>query len=158
MLRGPVPALLIVLGSLACGRDPPACGGLSREDLAAIGDLQQTWIQAIKDGDWARAAAVHAEDAVRLPPDGNDERGRAAIHASIAQMQPPSEVSAKFVEIDGCGDLAYAWNSFSVTFPPAGPQKPPPYTGRDLVIFRKQRDGQWLVSRVIWNSDQQASR
>jgi uncharacterized protein (TIGR02246 family) len=147
-------ALIILVGGLACRHGVPGSGGLSSEDVAAIRALQQTWLRAIRDGDWSAAAALHAEDAVRLPPDGKEERGRAAIQASIAQMQPPSVVHGEVVEIEGRGDLAYAWTNFSVSFPAKGAEKPTPYTGRDIVIFRKQRDGKWLVSRVIWNSDQ----
>jgi uncharacterized protein (TIGR02246 family) len=147
-------ALILFLGSLACRRGAPASGGLSSEDVAAIRGLQQTWMQAVRNGDWAGAAGVHMEDAVRLPPDGREERGRAAIYASIAQMVNPSAVEGKVVEIAGCGDLAYAWTNFSVSFPSKGAEKPTPYTGRDIVIFRKHQDGKWLVSRVIWNSDQ----
>jgi uncharacterized protein (TIGR02246 family) len=148
------PALILVLGGLACGRGGPACGGLSSEDIAAIRGLQQSWMQAIRNGDWAGAAGLHTEEAVRLPPDGREERGRAAIHASISKMERPSLVEGKVVEIEGCGDLAYAWTDFSVSFRAKGTEKPTPYTGRDIVIFRKQQDGRWLVSRVIWNSDQ----
>jgi uncharacterized protein (TIGR02246 family) len=147
-------ALILVLGSLACRQGAPASGGLSSEDVAAITGLQQAWMQAIRDGDWAAAAGVHTEDAVRLPPDGREERGRAAIHASVAQMERPSVIEGKVVEIEGCGDLAYAWTNFSVSFPAKGAENPTPYTGRDIVILRKQQDGKWLVSRVIWNSDQ----
>jgi uncharacterized protein (TIGR02246 family) len=147
-------ALIFSLGSLACRRGAPPSGGLSSEDVAAIRNLQQTWMQAIRNGDWASAAGVHAENAVRLPPDGRDERGRAAILASVAKMERPSVVEGKVVEIEGCGDLAYAWTNFSVGFPAKGSEKPTPYAGRDIVIFRKQQDGRWLVSRVIWNSGQ----
>jgi uncharacterized protein (TIGR02246 family) len=146
-------ALILFLGSLACRRGAPASGGLSSEDVTAIRGLQQTWMQAVRNGDWAGAAGVHMEDAIRLPPDGREERGRAAIYASIAQMVRPSVVEGKVVEITGCGDLAYAWTNFSVSFPSKKAEKPTPYTGRDIVIFRKYED-KWLVSRVIWNSDQ----
>jgi uncharacterized protein (TIGR02246 family) len=147
-------ALTFLLGSLACGRGAPTSRELSSEDVVAIRNLQQTWMQAIRNGNWAGAAEVHAEDAVRLPPDGRDERGRAAILASVAKMERPSVVEGKVVEIEGCSHLAYAWTNFSVGVPAKGSEKPTPYTGRDIVIFRKQEDGRWLVSRVIWNSDQ----
>jgi uncharacterized protein (TIGR02246 family) len=151
-------AVVLLLGGVGCRRGTPARDGLSSEDVAAIRNSQQTWIQALQAGDWAGAAAVHTVDAVRMPPDGSDERGRAAIHRSLTKMERPSAINGTAVEIEGCGDLAYAWTTFSVAFPARAGEKSIPYTGRDIVIFRKQRDGKWLVSRVIWNSDRPPSR
>ena len=141
------------LGGIACGRAEPSSCGLSSEDIAAIRNNQQSLIKALLAGDWNGAAAVHTEDAVRMPPGAGDERGRAAIHASLAQMERPSAITLKGSEIEGCGDLAYAWATFSITWPSKGAERPTAFTGRDMVIFRKQADGKWLASRVIFNSD-----
>ena len=51
------------------------------------------------------------------------------------------------------GDLAYAWNSYSLTSVLSGAVEAITATGRALVILRKQPDGSWLFHRVIWNSD-----
>jgi ketosteroid isomerase-like protein len=112
-------------------------------------------VEALLAGDWKSAAEGYAEDAVRLPPGAGEERGRAAIQASLAQMARPSAITLRGAEVEGCGDLAYGWFTFSITWPPMGTEKAPGYSGRDIVIFRKQLDGRWLATRVIFNSDKQ---
>lgn len=157
MYRPSTWAVIAFLGSIACGRAESASCGLSSEDLAAIRDNQQSLIKALLAGDWNGAAAVHTEDAVRMPPGAGDERGRAAIQASLAQMERPSAITLKGSEIEGCGDLAYAWVTYSITWSSKGTERPTAYAGREMVILRKQPDGQWLASRVIFNSDKGSS-
>lgn len=121
MYRSSTLAMLFFLAGIACRRGMPACGGLSSDDVAAIRNNQQTWLQAIRNGDWDSAAGLHAEDAIRLPPNGSDERGRSAIHASLAKIErAPRAVTGRVLEIEGCGDLAYAWSTLSITFPSEG--------------------------------------
>ena len=151
-------AVMSLLGSIACGRPESSSCGLSSEDLAAIRDHQESLIKALLAGDWNGAAAVHTEDAVRMPPGAGDERGRAAIHASLAQMERPSAITLKSSEIEGCGDLAYAWVTYSIMWSSKGAERPTAYTGREIVILRKQADGKWLASRVIFNPDQGPSK
>jgi ketosteroid isomerase-like protein len=147
--------LIFLVMGMACERPTPTRCTLSAEDLAAVRATQLEAVQALLAGDWNRAAAVHAEDAVRLPPGAGDERGRAAIQASLAQMAKPAGITLRHSEIAGCGDLAYAWTTFAVSWRSSGAEQPPAWTGREIVIYRKQSDGKWLASRVIFNSDKQ---
>ena len=85
---------------------------------------------------------------------GGDQEDRAklgsgdAILTALPQYGKPTAFTLESPEIDGRGDLAYAWERFSYT------SSKLVITGRGLVIFRKQPDGSWLADRVIWNSDQ----
>jgi len=142
----------LALASVACGAGRGEPSPLSASDVAAIKSTEGKWVQAILAGDWATGAAVHTEDAVRMPPNAPDVRGREAVQASLTQK--PSAFTLSSVEIDGRGDLAYAWETFSITFPDKAGAQGTTTTGRGLVVFKKQADGSWLASRVIWNSDQ----
>ena len=141
-------SLTCVLLATACagGSAPPA--GLSAEDVAAIKRTERNWVQAMLAGDWSAGAAIHTLDAVRMPPNAPDVRGRAAILTALPQYGKPTAFTLESPEIDGRGDLAYAWERVSYTSSKLA------ITGRALVIFRKQTDGSWLADRVIWNSDQ----
>ena len=147
-------SLTCVLLATACtgGGAPPA--GLSPQDVAAIKGAQQKFDQMLLAGDWAGVAAVHTPDAVRMPPNAPDVRGWAAIEAEMAAFGKPVAVTTTTTEIDGRGDLGYELVNYSITLPAQGAAKPTTITGCGLVIMRRQPDGSWLGSRVIWNSDQ----
>ena len=143
-----------LLASAACGRGNAPPAALSPEDVAAIKSAQQKYDQMFLAGDWAGVAAVHTPDAVRMPPNAPDVRGRAAIEAAMATSGKPVAITTTITEIDGRGDVGYELVNFSITLPAQGAAKPVITTGRGLVIMRRQPDGSWLGDRVIWNSDQ----
>lgn len=143
----------IALTSTAC--QPPAqeVRPLSEEDVAAIRSFFEVHTQNVLASDWAADAALYTEDAVRLPPNGAAIRGRAAIQAALAQVDTVLDFTESAVELDGRGDLAYAWVAYSLTAVLQGSVEPIRDTGKALVILRKQPDGFWMFHRVIWNSD-----
>lgn len=153
-MRPTVPLTCALLAAAACGGASAPPARLSADDVAAIKGGQQKYEQAVLAGDWAGVAAVHTADAVRMPPNAPDVRGRAAIQADMAKAGKPVALTTTIAEIDGRGDLGYEWVNFSLTVPVEGATKPTTITGRGLVILRKQPDGSWIASRVIWNSDQ----
>src|SRR5947208_228097 len=144
-------SLTCVLIATACagGSAPPA--GLSAEDVAAIKRVQEKYNQTLLAGDWAGVAAVHTPDAVRMPPNAPDVRGRAAIEAAMATSGKPVAITTTITEIDGRGDVGYELVNFSITLPAQGAAKPVTTTGLGLVIMRRQPGGSLLGSRVIWN-------
>ena len=146
-------AFVLGLTSAAC--QPPAqeAGPLSDEDIATIRAVNQAFIQASLAGDWAAAAALHTEDAVRMPPNTTAVRGRAAIEARLAEIDTITAFTATSVETDGRDGLAYDWVSYSITFRRVGMTEPITNTGKGLVVMQKQADGSWQAHRVIWNSD-----
>ncbi len=146
-------ALALGLTSTACQPLAQQAGQLSDEDIAAIRAGNQAWVQALLAGDWAAAAAVHTEDAVRMPPNATVIRGRAAIEASLAEIDTFTAAAATSVETEGRDGLAYDWVSYSVTFQRMGMTEPITNIGKGLVIWQKQADGSWQAHRVIWNSD-----
>jgi len=146
--------VMIALTITACQPAIQEVRRLSEEDVAAIRTVFTVHRQNALASDWAADAVLYAEDAVELPPNGVPIQGRAAIQAARAQLDRVPDFTLNIVEIDGSGDLAYAWNSYSLTSVPAGATEAITVTGRALVILRKQPDASWLMHRVIWNSDQ----
>ncbi len=146
-------AFALGFASTAC--QPPAqeAGPLSDEDVAAIRAGRQAFVQAQLAGDWAAAAAVHTEDAVRMPPNNTVVRGRAAIEAGFAEIDTVTAFTVTSVETEGRDGLAYDWVSYSLTLLLEGMTEPSTETGKGLVIWQKQADGSWQIHRVIWNSD-----
>lgn len=145
--------VVIALAITACQPPVQEVGRLSEEDVAAIRTVFAVHRQNALGSDWAADAALYAEDAVELPPNGAPIRGRVAIQAARAQLDRVSDFTMNIAEIDGSGDFAYAWNSYSLTTVLAGAADAITDTGKALVILRKQPDGSWLMHRVIWNAD-----
>lgn len=149
-------SLLFAALALGLTSTAPAqqAGSLSDEDVAAIRAGEQVWVQALLAGDWAAGAAVHTEDAVRMPPNQTTYQGRAAIEARLADgIDTVTAFTVTSVETDGRDGLAYDRVTYSITLRRVGMSEPITNTGKGLVLFQKQADGAWLIHRVIWNLD-----
>jgi uncharacterized protein (TIGR02246 family) len=145
--------LALALASTAC--QPPAqeAAALSDEDIAAIRNVvEQEWVEAMLAGDAAAAAAMHTEDAVRLPPNAPLIKGLADIEASLAAFNL-TEFAQTLEEVDGRGDLAYARGSYESTGMVEGAPESVTEQGKWIAIVQKQPDGSWLAKAVCWNSD-----
>jgi uncharacterized protein (TIGR02246 family) len=143
-------ALALTLVSLAC--QPPAqeAGPLSEEDVAAIEQLDQDWWQAFSALDGAAMAEYFTEDAVWLPPGAPALEGRAAI---VAFLTADEFLSSSYdpVTVEGRADLAYVRGTYTLKGTMAGQTFDD--VGKYVEICKKQPDGSWLVSVLIWNSD-----
>jgi uncharacterized protein (TIGR02246 family) len=128
-----------------------ASAKLSKDDEAAIRATTQTWVEGAKAADWARVASLYAVDGVLLPPHVPMVTGREAIQAHFASMPHVSDLAFEVKEIDGNGDIAYVWGTFSLTMTPegAGPVK----DSGQFIEIRRKIDGEWLISRDVYNSD-----
>jgi uncharacterized protein (TIGR02246 family) len=144
--------LALALVSTAC--QPPAqeTAGLSDEDVAAIRDANEGWIQAFRANDNAALAALYSNSAVIMPPNESVIEGRAAILAYHGAVTV-TEYSESIVEIDGRDGLAYIRGTSSMVGRTEDGE-PVTESSRYLVILRKQADGSWLFTHEIWNSDQ----
>ena len=60
-------------------------------------------------------------------------------------------------EIVVAGDLAYDWSSYVVTITPRGDRELSEEIGQNFFIARRQQDGSWKYSRLIWNRDEAPS-
>jgi ketosteroid isomerase-like protein len=142
----------IALTSTACQPTAEDVRPLSEEEVAAIHSFFAVHTENVLASDWVADAALYTEDAVRLPPNGAAIRGRAAIHAALAQVDTVLDFTESTVELEGRGDLAYAWVAYSLTAVLQGSVEPFRDAGEALVILRKQPEGSWMFSRVIWNA------
>jgi ketosteroid isomerase-like protein len=71
----------------------------------------------------------------------------------MATFPPVTEFKATDVRIEGHGDLAYAHGVYEMTFTLPGAPAPVKDTGKYLDIRKRQKDGRWLYSVDMFNSD-----
>lgn len=146
-----VAASLVALAGCAKSA-PPAAD--TAADEAAVRAVNPAWFKAYNAGDVDAVAALYADDAVLNIPGQPPARGTAAIHESLAKdvaagsgggfslNAPPTS------EIGVSGDLAWEWNTFTVTDKSGKTVD----AGKYVTVYKK-KDGKWLIIRDIWNSD-----
>ena len=140
----------------------PADAPLSDEDVASIRDLATSYAQAYVAMDLDAVAAVFADDAIEMPPDVPAHAGMSAIRdfygeafgAATGAATDIGEFTITSVEIDGIAGLAYDRSTWSWTGVMPGMTDAVTLTGKYVAIVRRQEDGAWLWTAVIWNGDQ----
>jgi ketosteroid isomerase-like protein len=102
-------------------------------------------------------AAVYADDAIEMPPNEPAVAGKSAVadkYASFFEQGVGADAfTVTSVEIDGMEDVAFDRGTWSWTGTPPGMSEPMTDSGKYMAIARRQEDGAWLWTAVIWNSD-----
>jgi ketosteroid isomerase-like protein len=146
-----VVAGFVCLGIVAC-----QTGGLSEQDQAAIRKLDDYYVQnaTAEKPDWNAAVDLcYAEDAKVLPPNMPAVEGRQAIKAMAAQSPPFKEFKLDIVSLEGRGDLAYEYGTYTLAAAPPGSAAPVTDRGKYVAVWKKHADGTWKMIRDIYNSD-----
>jgi uncharacterized protein (TIGR02246 family) len=150
-----------LLATIALGLAATSCqpavqetGQLTEADVAAIRSVVDTYEEAVLAGDYEKAAAVWAEDVIRMPPNAPIIEGRAAILEDYeARTYVVNEFNQAWEEIDGRDGLAYARGPYEITTTIPGNPEPVSDVGKALAILRRQEDGSWAMAIACWNSD-----
>lgn len=143
--------MLAVLLSLTAAM--PALGA-PKEVVKAIRAIDIEFAAASSRKDAAALAALYAEDAVVMPPNGAPVRGRAAIEALMKSYFDEGvtaiEVTTQSIEFHG--DVALELADYSVTVTPPGKAPIKGWDqGKSMVVYKKSK-GKWRMYRDIWNS------
>ena len=154
-------AVFLALGALTvagCQREKAgsasgAAGALTDADRDSIRAYVARFDQKILAADWPAAVAFYSDDAVLLPPNAPEVRGRDAIRKFFEGFPKFTEFKQQVEEVQGNANLAYPRGTFETSMIPPGGKGPVKDKGKVLAVWRKGEDGSWLVTRVIWNSD-----
>ncbi len=124
-------------------------------DMEAIDALRSSFATAMSAGDVDGMMVNYAEDALEMPPNEPDLRGKDAIRArhqaNLDQYEYVLENPA--VEIVVNGDWAILRGTYVISLTPKADGEPIQDTGKYIVTWRRQPDGSWRVAHEIWNSD-----
>jgi ketosteroid isomerase-like protein len=113
-----------------------------------LADLIPSWAEAFNAGDAAAVASHYTEDAIRMPPEGEFQRGSEAIAADIANYAGVSiELRAFGGMVDG--KSGSQWGAFKLTGT-AEDGTAVEFRGRWMNALKKTADG-WKIYRDIWN-------
>lgn len=152
---------LLPLAALAClvaGVSLVGCASSVEQstaaDEAAIADFNRRYLGAINDGDAATLASLTTEDHMMIasgrPPTvgkkANDEAmARAFQMFKFDETWTPQETVIS-------GDLAYQRGTFTVASTPKSGGATTHVSGNFLRIYRKQPNGEWRMTRDMFNS------
>ena len=128
-----------------------AGGSLATE--AEIEAARAHWMELFSAGDGkAVAEQSFSEDAVLLPPDSAPVEGREAIAAFWQGIFDAGVTGLKLdtLSIDVVGDTGIVTGYWTVTVPTEGGGTTE-VGGKELLIYRKEADGNWRATRDIWN-------
>ena len=138
------PALAaVVLLLAACQHVPARPGG----EEAAVHDVVARYESASNAGDAVALAALYADDALLLPPDGGIVSGHDAI---LAFWQDGIESGISFEVVESSVD---AGNGYVVgRFLMEASASAPADSGKYILCLKRGRDGAWRVVADMWNA------
>jgi ketosteroid isomerase-like protein len=106
--------------------------------LQALEVAKTEFMEAVRAGDAAAAAAFYTDDATLLPPEAGDlAKGGLTLNLNT-------------VSVDGAGDFAYEIGTWSMPAPEG--ESGSVEEGKYLVVWKHLADGSWKVHADIWNN------
>ena len=133
---------------------PPAPVADDPADIAALNAARAAFMAAYEAGDADAIGRLYTAEAISEPDNQPTLRGREAIVASLKNMF--EQVAVKPVltpdETRTLGSVGLDRGTYTVTVTPKAGAPPTSSQGRYLVVFVKEADGSWKVSRDIDNS------
>jgi ketosteroid isomerase-like protein len=153
MRRTPV-ILLVLLVTLSTL--PAAFAQTSKKPdplRARLEQMAKTFADAYNRGDFKTTVSFYAEDAIVFPPDSDVVTGLPAIEAFWRGARDSGMKSFQLETLDAqsSGNLAVETGKALVQVQPEG-QAPSAQTVKYIVVWKKQKDGNWKIIRDIWNS------
>jgi ketosteroid isomerase-like protein len=130
---------------------------MAKNDIAKIKETARDYCAALKADDPAAWGATLDGKVTWLPPDAPRLKGKKAVVAFTKTrfFEPYKDIflSIKFANLQVAGKQAFASGSFSLDMTPKAGGAAVKVKGKHMDEFRKQRDGSWKYSGVIWNYD-----
>jgi uncharacterized protein (TIGR02246 family) len=120
-----------------------------KEELAK---LREQWAQELHDKQLDQVIALYAPDAAFLAPSGGCFTGQTEIRGLFKTIMDTvtSNITFHSIVTESSGDLAYDSGDYSETLVPTKGGPDQHYKGDYLIVFRRQKDGKWLIVQQVW--------
>jgi len=143
----------MVAGSGCAPAPPPAPKNDAPADLAAIAAGRVAFEAGYNAADAEAIGKLYTADAISEPNHQDTLKGRDAIVQSLKGMFEHVSVKAslKSEEVRTSGDTGFDRGTYSVEVTPKAGTPPHTVEGRYLVLYARQGDGSWKVTRDIDN-------
>lgn len=143
-----VPTVQVPRYGAAPTRAAPMC-------VDSMADLDTAFDETFTDGDLANLLAIHADDAIRMPPEMGRIAGKnelAGFFGFFLTSFPTRDLALSQVGRVVSGDVGSTWGQYRFSYtPPSGEA----ISGRGKYIGVSHRDenGCWVLDWAIWNGD-----
>ena len=124
----------------------------SDADAAAVRANIEEYRRALLSGQWDALGATFSAEMIGFPPNQAPIVGREAMVAFAEAFPKLTSFTVTVDEVTGQGDLAYTRGTyaFTATMPDGASMSD---KGSFLEIHRRQADGSWPYTRLMWHSD-----
>ncbi len=142
----------------ACSKPPPAPDPDAFQDM-----VMSHYVAPYKVGDIATFIEAFAEDAVLLPAHAPVQVGRQAIREHVGQLAETFRFREYLVQVEEIriqGDWALTRGSYTSMRVYRQSSEPAPGgrdTGKFILLWARQADGQWRIITAMDNSDRPAT-
>ena len=148
--------VVLLLAPLAMAGD--ARCELAATDVVAVRSVNLAYPAAWEKNDAAAVMRLFTKDAVLLPHHGGSPvEGEAAIREHFWPEGSLPVTVRRYrmepVEVGGCRELAYSRGRFAIELTIGSGAKAQTYSnaGTYMMIFRRQKDGEWRITHYMWD-------
>lgn len=131
----------------------------AQDAQASIESLRGHYQSAFNAGNASEVARVHAEDALVMPPNSDRLEGRAAVETYVQSQFEQAKLSNLQIdsaELRKVGDAFADLGTYRMEA--QGPNgQAVTVTGGYMTLLEQGPDGNWLISRNIWNENRPSS-
>lgn len=144
--------LALMIG--ACGSTNQTPPSSTSADSLAIVELRERFSAAINSSDIEGLVATVDSSLVAMPPDGGELLGPEGLRSGLGPSFEQFRWKATYpsVELEVAGDWAFERGTYQLALVPReGDGSPVRTEGNRLWIFRRQADGSWRISRIMFS-------
>jgi ketosteroid isomerase-like protein len=150
-----IPAVLAAscaaLFAASCSRETPPSFA---DDLAAITAFNEQYLKSINEEDIATLSSLTTDGHVMLPPNREPVVGKAANDAMNGSAFERFDFSEMWAPVETVidGNLAFQRGTFTVIATPKSNGDRVEMRGSFMRIYQRQPDGEWRMTRDMFNS------
>jgi len=126
--------------------------GLQSTGDDSFSRLRNEWARNLHDKHVDASVAEYAPDAEFLQPNGQRVKGTAALRQLFETITKTMDSDLTFttLRVETSGDLTYDSGTYHETlvFRPSGKRQES--TGSYLTVYRRGKDGAWLIVQQVW--------
>jgi ketosteroid isomerase-like protein len=143
-------AFLVVAATLASTLAPSAAPQASA--IVALAKIRQVWVEDLRTKQLDPILKFYAADAVFLQPTGERITSSSALRTLFQKVMATfnSDLTLHSQNLETSGDLAYDSGDFQETLTTIATGAKVTSKGSYIIIYRRQRNGDWQIVQHAW--------